>query len=185
VTLNVRKTYDDSTSSFTHSLGFYEYVKQKAPEQLHYLLKMHSKGLIVDYSTKAIEFMGDLDKYRKTVIEKVFNGYKYTKINTHGVITYTREDPFNVKNNDTMLFNSTGSFCSNEYIESLMYLTDQTDKYHAVSLVAFQLEPYEQTLIYNQAVSNYEPNKLFMVLSVMAIISIGYALIIRPFEYIM
>lgn len=54
-----------------------------------------------------------------------------------------------------------------------------------MSLVAFQLEPYEQTLIYNQAVSNYEPNKLFMVLSVMAIICIGYALIIRPFEYIM
>jgi hypothetical protein len=64
-----------------------------------------------------------------------------------------------------MLFNSTGSFCSNEYIESLMYLTNQVEKYHAVS--------------------NYEPNKLFMVLSVMAIICIGYALIIRPFEYIM
>ena len=81
--------------------------------------------------------MGNLDKYRKIVVDKVFNGYKYTVKNTLGEITYTRDDPFNVKNNDTALFNSTGSFCSNEYIESLMYLTDQTEWYHSVSLVAF------------------------------------------------
>ena len=146
---------------------------------------MHSKGLIVDYSSKALEFMYQLDKVRETVIEKVFNGYQYSVFNNFGNIEYTREDPYNVKNNDTELFNSTGDTCSNEYIESLLYLTDQTNWYHSVSLIAFQLEPTSQNLIYNQAVSNYEPNQLMMVLSVMAIVSIGYALIIRPFEYIL
>lgn len=68
--------------------------------------------------------MWQIEKVRETVISKVFNGYYYSVVNTHGNIEYTREDPYNVKNNDTELFNSTGNTCSNEYIESLFYLTD-------------------------------------------------------------
>lgn len=56
---------------------------------------------------------------------------------------YLNEDKINqydLYHNDSSLY-STDTGCGNEFLERMLYHSNQTDTYNAVSIIAFQLNP--------------------------------------------
>lgn len=64
VTMKVRKTYDDSNGNYSFNLGVSNFLQKTAPQGLHYIMKMHSKGLLVDFASRMESFMTSLETYR-------------------------------------------------------------------------------------------------------------------------
>lgn len=55
----------------------------------------------------------------------------------------TYRDENNLNSNDTSLYTSPGTTCMNEFIERMLYFSNQTNKFHAVMTSNIYIEPWK------------------------------------------
>ena len=85
--------------------------------------------------------------------------------------------------NDTNLYQVTTDVCRNEALERLLYHSNQTDEFKAVSVIGIALDPRSLKMNQMTAVSDYEPTKLEQSLQMISIALIVFWFLALPLNY--
>lgn len=135
-------------------------------ESYKYSLKMHSNGAFLDYQNLQNDF-GNIESLRSL-------------LNTTFFLNDGTVNPlYNLTSNEKEIYSSSQT-CKLEFLERLLYLSNQTEKYNAVSLITFVLDPHEQQITYVQAISKFQPVKLEDAWHAVLLIFAVWFLLIRP-----
>lgn len=137
-----------------------------------YHMKMHAKNALYAYANIVSDFglraVQELTGYRYEIFAQVMPG-----VDTD----YKVDNGF--YNNDTSVYLTEA--CQNTYLgERLLYLSNQTEWYHAVSSVIFTLDPWEQEIIQLQKISAYVNAPLEDTLMILMFVGVFFYLVIMP-----